>query len=150
MIIDHMKPNRNFEAIFAGIVGITLIVAIVIAARYQWPKPIPAQRSDQPIHSAPPPGYTIETNGKEWKWKAGLMDQIWASPTRAGAVDSAWLQYNYDSEQQAHPWRLETPPTDPNAGLIQPVEPMPMIDNRSMYQPDPKSTLILGSGKGTP
>lgn len=135
MITDHMKSLSNFGIYFASIVGATVLAAIVIGARHQWPEPAPAQRSDQPIHSAPPPGYAIQTNGQgQWRWfrtQNGDRDSWAPMDSRQDAVESAWIWYNYDhAEKQT--WRLETSPPDPNAGLLPSTR---TADHASDYRP---------------
>ena len=91
--------------------------------------PVPAQRS---VHSEPPPGYAIETNGILWRWTkqgaAGRWEANFARYSWQAAIESAWDDCDNGPMM---PWIIVTPARDPNAGLMQQVEPMPMIDNNA-------------------
>lgn len=125
-----MKPSFPIW-IPAGIVlliGLEIAGALIVGFHHPAP-PVPAQRSDP--HQSPPPGYAIETNGKEWRWKTNFYEASHRE-TRAEALAAAWSQYLYEQDQKAHPWRLETPPPDPNAGLIPSFR---TADHASDYRP---------------
>lgn len=92
--------------------GILIILAAaglaVLATQrsHEKAQPAPAQRSG--THPAPPPGYTLETNGQAWRWSdSDEFHDIWPADSRQDAIDSAWRQYLYGQQQAQHPWRPE-------------------------------------------
>lgn len=115
--------NTTFTYIAGGavaLIGLAIVAAFAVGFHHPA-QPVPAQRSDL-IHSAPPAGYAIQTNGKgQWRWfrtQNGDRDSWAPMDSRQAAVESAWIWYNFDhAEQQT--WRLESPPADPNAELIE-------------------------------
>lgn len=134
-----------FAAGLTALISLEIIAALVVGFHHAAP-PVPAQRSGP--HQSPPPGYAIETNGKEWRWARKESNSTWTQwmpfDTKDEAIRNAWTYYNFSEDQQAHPWRLETPAPDPNTGLTLMVpyhEPMPMIDNNAAEYGDGSGTV---------
>ena len=53
-------------------------------------------------HTNTLPGYTLETNGEEWRWvgKSGNISILYEN-TRAKTINDAWVHYNYNYDNKS-------------------------------------------------
>jgi hypothetical protein len=58
-----------------------------------------------------PPGYFIETDGKEWRWAKhtsfGTSSGMFPKATKKEAIKDAWNIYNYLEQERMKVWKKE-------------------------------------------
>ena len=99
-----MRPN--LAGVFIGVAIAAMVNTLVITINHDALLPEPVTNPRYCKTADMPPGWTLQTNGRLWRYKTDSgYESIFPEHTREKAKKQAWLAY--ESKQDEKKWRDE-------------------------------------------